>query len=88
MTELTLKVDDNIAYKFKQISEQKFHGNETLAFEFALKHLLSDEERGMLRFEQIFEQIQDEIETAGGIIDEEIDSLIVAYRQKKRTRGK
>lgn len=88
MTELTLKVDDHIALKFKQISTQKFHGNETLAFEFALKHLLSDEERGMLRFEQIFEQIQDEIETAGGITDEEIDSLIAAYRQKKGARRK
>jgi len=32
MTELTLKVDDHIALKFKQISTQKFHGNETLAF--------------------------------------------------------
>jgi len=88
MTELTLKVDDHIALKFKQISRQKFHGDETLAFEFALKHLLSDEDRGMLRFEQIFEQIQDEIETAGGITDEEIDSLIAAYRQKKGARRK
>jgi hypothetical protein len=88
MTELTLKVDDHIALKFKQISMQKFHGDETLAFEFALKHLLSEEDQEMLRFEQIFEQIQDEIETAGGITDEEIDSLIAAYRHRKRLRGK
>jgi len=87
MTELTLKVDDHIASKFKQISMQKFHGDETLAFKFALKHLLSDEERGMLRFEHIFEQIQDEIEKGGGITEKEIDTLIAAYRQKKRIRG-
>ena len=88
MTELTLQVDDDIAVKFKQISKQKFHGDETLAFEFALKHLLSKEDQEMLRFEQIFEQMQDEIETAGGITDKEIDTLIAAYRQKKRAKGK
>ncbi len=87
MTELVLKVADDIAEQFKKVSLQKFHGDETLAFEFALKHLLSDEERGMLRFEQIFEQIQDEIEKGGGITEKEIDTLIAAYRQKKRIRG-
>jgi hypothetical protein len=84
MTELTLQVDEQIASKFRQISQQKFHGDETLAFEFALKHLLAEEDWGMFRFEQIYKQIQDEIETAGGITDQEIDALIVAFRQQKR----
>jgi hypothetical protein len=53
---------------------------ETLALESALKHLLSDEDREMLCFEQVFEQIQDEIENGGGIADKEIDTLIAAYR--------
>jgi len=88
MTELTLKVDDDIALKFKQISMQKFHGDETLAFEFALKQLLSVEDLEMLRFEQIFEQIQDEIENAGGVTEKEIDAFIAAYRHKKRSRRK
>ncbi len=88
MTELVLKVADDIAERFKKVSLQKFHGDETLAFEFAVKHLLSDEERGMLRFEQIFEQIQDEIEKGGGITEKEIDTLIAAYRQNKGARRK
>ncbi|MBC8180503.1 hypothetical protein H8E88_05195 [candidate division KSB1 bacterium] len=88
MTELTLKVDDDIALKFKEISEQKFHGDETVAFKFALKHLLVEEDRDMFRFEQIFEQIQDEIKSAGRVTDKEIDTLIAAYRQKKKARGK
>jgi hypothetical protein len=88
MTELTLKVDDHIASKFKQISMQKFHGDETLAFESAVKHLLSMEEQEMIRLEQIVDQIQDEIETAGGITDQEIDALIAAYRLKKRSQRK
>ena len=88
MTELTLKVDDDIAMKFKKISEQKFHGDETLAFKFALKHLLDEEDQEMLRFEQIVEQIQEEIKNAGGISDKEIDTLIAAYRQQKGARGK
>jgi hypothetical protein len=33
-------------------------------------------------------QIQDEIENAGGITNKEIDTLIAAYCQKKRARGK
>ncbi len=88
MTELTLKVDDALAIRFKEISEKKFHGDETLAFEYALKHLLSEGDREMLRLEQIVEQIQDEIENAGGVTEKEIDSFIAAYRQKKRARGK
>lgn len=88
MTELVLKVADNIAERFKKVSQQKFHGDETLAFESAVKHLLSIEEQEMLRLEQIVDQIQDEIEMAGGITDKEIDALIAAYRLKKRSQGR
>jgi len=88
MTELVLKVADDIAARFKKVSLQKFHGDETLAFEFALKNLLSIEEQEMLRLEQIVDQIQEEIETAGGMTDKEIDAFIAAYRLNKRSRGK
>ncbi len=88
MTELVLKVDDSIAAQFKQISSRKFQGDDVLAFEHALKSILSEEERDMLRLEQIIEQIQDDIEAAGGMTDEEIDAYITAYRRQKRTGGK
>lgn len=86
MTELIFKVDDDLAERFKEISLQKFHGDETLAFEYALKSLLSEEDREMLRLEQIVEQIQAEIETAGGVTEKEIDDYIAAYRHKKTAR--
>ncbi len=85
MTELVLKVDDSIAARFKQISSRKFQGNDVLAFEHALKSILSEEERDL---EQIIEQIQDEIEAAGGMTDEEIDAYITAYRRQKRAEEK
>jgi hypothetical protein len=88
MTELVLKVEDGLAEKFKQISLQKFQGDEAFAFEYAIKSLLSEKERDMMRLEQIIEQIQDDIEAAGGMTDEEIDALILAYRRQKRARGK
>lgn len=87
MTELILKVADNIAERFKKVSLQKFHGDETLAFEVALKNLLSTEEQEMLRQEQIVDQIQNEIEIGGGVTEKEIDDLIAAYRLDKRARG-
>lgn len=88
MTELVLKVADNIAKQFRKVAVQKFHGDETLAFESAVKHLLSMEDQEMIRLEQIVDQIQDEIETAGGITEQEIEVLIAAYRLKKRSLRK
>jgi len=82
MTELVFKVEDSLAEKFKEISLQKFQGDEALAFELALKPLLSKDELDMLRFEQI----EDEVEANGGITEEEIDAHIAAYRRQKRMR--
>lgn len=87
MTELILKVDNNLAERFKRISLQKFQGNESLAFEQALKSLLSEDELDMIRLEQIVEQIQDEIKNAGGVTAKEIDAYIAAYRHNKRKNG-
>ncbi|MDZ7291953.1 MAG: hypothetical protein ONB44_17065 [candidate division KSB1 bacterium] len=84
MTELVLKVDDSLAARFKEISLQKFRGDDVLAFECALKSLLSEEERDLFHLEQIIEQIQDDIERAGGMTDKEIDAYISTFRQKKR----
>jgi len=86
MTELVFKIEDSLAQKFKEISLQKFQGDEALAFELALKSLLSKDELDMLRFEQIVEQIEDEVEANGGITEEEIDAHIAAYRRQKRMR--
>lgn len=88
MTELVLKVEDSLAEKFKEISLQKFQGDDALAFEFAIKSLLSKDDLDMLRLGQIIEQIQDEVEANGGISDEEIDAYIAAYRRQKRDGGK
>lgn len=88
MTELVLKVDNNLAERFKKISLQKFQGDESLAFEQALKSLLSEDELDMIRLEQIVEQIQNEIKNAGGVTAKEIDAYIAAYRRNKRKNGR
>jgi len=87
MTELLINVDDNLAERFKEVSRQKFQGNDTLAFEHAVKSILDKPELEMLQLEQIFTQIQDEIENSGGITDKEIDAYIASYRRNKRTEG-
>ena len=87
MTELVLKVDNSLAEHFKKISLQKFQGDESLAFEQALKSLLSEDELDMIRLEQIVEQIQDEIKNSGGVTAKEIDAYIAAYRRNKRRNG-
>jgi hypothetical protein len=83
MTELVLKVEDGLAAKFKEISLQKFKGDDALTFEFALKSLLSKDDSEMLRLEQIVEQIQEEVEAKGGITEEDIDAHIAAYRRQR-----
>jgi len=88
MTEIILKVDTNLAERFKKISLQKFQGDDTLAFEQALKSLLSEEDLDMIRLEQIVEQIQSEINNAGGVTGKEIDAHIAAYRNKRKSGGK
>lgn len=87
MTELVIKVADDIAERFKKISSQKFHGDETLAFEYALKNILAKEDQEMIRLEQIVTQIQEQIRSAGGITDQDIDAFITAYRLKKTGTG-
>ncbi len=86
MTELVLQVEDGLAEKFKEFSLQKFKGDDALTFDFAIKSLLSKDDLDMLRFEQIVEQIQDDIEAAGGMTDEEIDACIATYRRQKRAQ--
>jgi hypothetical protein len=88
MTELKLKVDDIIAEKFKEVSLQRFEGDDALTFEIALKSRLSNDELDLVRFEQIVGQIQDDIEAAGGMTEKEIDAYIATYRKEKRARGK
>ena len=87
MTELVLKVDTNLAERFKKISLQKFQGDDSLAFEQALKSLLAEDELDMIRLEQIVEQIQDEIKQAGGVTAKEIDAYIAAHRRHKSRNG-
>ena len=83
MTQLSIKVDDDLAAKFKEIAAKKFNGDDTLAFETALKCLLSNEDQQLLRLDEMVEKIQNEIVTAGGVSDNEIDSYIAAYRRQK-----
>ena len=87
MTELVLKVDESVATRFKEVSRQNFQGNDTLTLEYALRSLLSNSDKDMLYLEQIVEQIQDEIETRGGITAKEIETCIAGYRHKKNSRG-
>ena len=87
MTELVFKVDDELAEMFKKISLQKFDGDETIAFEYALKSLISDEGKNLVRLEKIVEQLQEEIERSGGVTEKKIDEYIAAYRREKRAQG-
>jgi len=86
MTQLSFKIEDALAAKFKELCSRKFNGDDALAFETALKYLLSNEDRRMLHFEQIVEQIQDEVETAGGLTEQQIDDYIAAYRRKRTSQ--
>lgn len=87
MAELILKVDDSVAERFKEVSLQKFQGNDTLALKCALEILLSDSDKETLFLEQIVEQIQDEIEAGGSMTAKEIEACIAGYRHKKNSRG-
>jgi len=87
MHKIALKLDKDLVARFKDISLREFHGDDSLAFEHALKYLLSEEDREMFRLEQVVKQIQDEIVTAGGVTGKEIDAYIAAYRSQKKARG-
>ncbi|MCH7673841.1 hypothetical protein IH879_02680 [candidate division KSB1 bacterium] len=87
MTQLSFKIEDALAARFKDLCSRKFNGDDALAFETALKYLLSNEDRRILHFEQIVEQIQDEIDTAGGgLTEKQIDDYIAAYRRKRTSQ--
>ncbi len=88
MTELVFKVDDDLAARFKEISQKKFRGNDSKAFKYALKSLLSEDEKKVLRFEEIVQQIQKEIKQAGGLTGKQIDEYIAAYRRLKKNSEK
>lgn len=83
MTEVILKVNEEVAKRFREISRKRFHGDEALAFEQAVELLFANEGQNLPGLEEIVSQIQDEIEAAGGVNNKDIDAYIKAYRRKK-----
>ncbi len=88
MTELILKVEDGVASSFKEISQQRFHGNDTLTLKSALQFLQMNADKEMSYLEQIVEQIQSEIDANGGITSKEIEACIEGYRHEQGSKGK
>jgi hypothetical protein len=86
VTELVIKTEPHILDRFKSLSQELYHGDETKAFSEAALALLSlHTKRDMTRLEAIVEKIRADIESRGGLTDAQIDRLVRESRKRRRT---
>lgn len=85
MTELHIKIEPAFAREFKEISRNAFNGNESLAFQEAVKLLrVLQSGNPFENFWRIAEQIRKKVDDAGGVSDKDIDNFVRKARAKHR----
>lgn len=86
MTELVIKTESQIKDKFKLLSQELYHGDETKAFHEAVLALISlQQRRDPSRLKALIDKLQSDITSRGGLSDAQIDKLVRESRKRRRT---
>jgi hypothetical protein len=85
MTELVINAEPEILDRFKTLSQELYHGDETKTFTEAVLALISfHAKRAMSRLEAIVEKIRTDIESRGGLTSAQIDQMVRESRQRRK----
>jgi len=87
MTEIVIKIDDQIASRLSKIAEEEYAGDRNAVVSDALLLLFLQPIPGNRReIAKLIYEIRTQVQSAGGITENEIDYLIRQYRTQKRAR--
>jgi len=85
MTELVIKTEPQILDRFKTLSQELYHGDETKAFSEAVLALISlQQKRDPSRLKALVDKIRSDIESRGGLSAAQIDKLVRESRKRRR----
>ena len=85
MQELLIKAEPQILEKFRVMTQEIYHGDDTIAFREAVLALMSfQQKRDTARLEAIINKIRADIKSAGGLAATQIDRLVRESRQRRK----
>lgn len=86
MTEILIKVQPEVAREFKEISGKFFKGDDSLAFQQAVRllHLLQESDH-FERFWEIADQLRRKVNRAGGLSAKEIERMVQESRKRRKS---
>jgi hypothetical protein len=85
MTELVIKTEPEILDRFKTLSQELYHGDETKTFTEAVLALISfQQKRDPSRLQALVDKIRADIESRGGLSSAQIDKLVRESRKRRR----
>lgn len=85
MSELVLRLDDQLATRLSSIAQEQYDGDPNAVVSDALRLLfLQPIRKDRRKIARIIDEIRAEVQAAGGVPEKRIDQLIKKYRQQKR----
>lgn len=85
MSELVLKLDDQLASRLSIIAQEHYDGDQNAVVTDALRLLfLQPIRKDRRKIAHLIDEVRAEVQAAGGVTENEIDQLIKEYRQQKR----
>jgi len=87
MTQLVLKVEDQIAFRLSKLAREEYHGDQSAAVSDALLLLfmqpIPKDRRDLAK---LIYEIRTQVQSAGGVIEYQIGQFIKQYRRQKNLR--
>ncbi len=85
MSELVLKLDDQLALRLSLVAQEQYDGDSNAVVSDALRLLfLQPIRKDRRKIARLIDEMRAEAQAAGGVTEKEIDHLIKEYRQQKR----
>ena len=85
MSELVLRLDDQLATRLSIIAQEQYDGDPNAVISDALRLLfLQPIRKDRRKIARLIDEMRAQVQAAGGVTEKKIDQLIKEYRQQKR----
>lgn len=85
MSELVIRLDEQLALQLSEIASHDYNGDQSAAISDALLlFFLQPLRKDRRRVAKLIFEMREQVQKAGGVSDKEITRLIKEYRQQKR----